>query len=478
MMPTGTEGDSPADESVPGDSSASFLRAVQALMGDQAATDQQPSRPAEAPAGGRQRRTDKATRRHEDKLAKAERKAARKRRRRKAAPPPEVATAAPVVARTDAPVEPQRVPAQAVEPMLEGTSDAALEVAAVHAQVATSRRARRRQRRQEAALAAHRPEPADEPALEAAVVEGATDTAPVRRSGTTRRGGRGSGAAPSGTGAGADTGSADPSGPSVTHDPADGVRDQFPQDLATPTDQDDVPQTVAEPRDPRRFRRTLRIAAVVLVIAGAVALPWADPRLPDAISGILPGHDSPVQVKDPPVSAPTDAVVGPIGVEQQAGPYDGVRLESAGWPREVVVKRLHVDSDVVPISGQSGSLLPPSDPQLLGWWKEGRPVGSEYGTAVVTGHTVHTGGGALDHLDQLVVGDTVRVRTDDGWIQYAVRRTQTYSTDQLARDAEQIFRQGGAGRLVLITCDDWNGSFYESNAVVFATPVLDEPFDS
>ncbi|RNM17608.1 class F sortase [Nocardioides pocheonensis] len=134
-----------------------------------------------------------------------------------------------------------------------------------------------------------------------------------------------------------------------------------------------------------------------------------------------------------------------------------------------------MDSTVLPISGQSGSLLPPSDPQVLGWWKEGRPAGAEYGSAVITGHTVHTGGGALDHLDKLVVGDSVRVRTDAGWIRYEVQRTRVYSTEQLARDAKQIFTLGGPGRLVLITCDNWNGSFYESNAVVFAAPVADEP---
>ena len=146
-----------------------------------------------------------------------------------------------------------------------------------------------------------------------------------------------------------------------------------------------------------------------------------------------------------------------MGVDQQGGPYAGVRLEAAGHPRQVVVPRLHVDSDVVPISGQSGSLLPPSDPQLLGWWQEGQPVGAKYGTAVITGHTVHTGGGALDHLDELVVGDSLRVRTDSGWIQYVVKQTRIYSTDELARDAENLFRLGGPGRLVLITCDDWNG---------------------
>ena len=59
-----------------------------------------------------------------------------------------------------------------------------------------------------------------------------------------------------------------------------------------------------------------------------------------------------------------------------------------------------------------------------------------------------------------------------------MQRTQIYSTEQLARDADEVFTRGGPGRLVLITCDDWNGEFYESNAIVFAAPVADEPSGS
>jgi LPXTG-site transpeptidase (sortase) family protein len=168
-------------------------------------------------------------------------------------------------------------------------------------------------------------------------------------------------------------------------------------------------------------------------------------------------------------------VPSPGVVTQQAQGLTGVRLQAAGAPREVDVPRLHVDSKVIPISGQSGSLLPPSDPQQLGWWREGQPVGAEAGSAVITGHTVHTGGGALDHLDKLVVGDAVRVRTDAGWIRYVVQQTRIYSTAQLARDAKDVFKLDGPGRLVLITCDDWNGVTYESNAVVFAAPVDEQP---
>jgi hypothetical protein len=46
-----------------------------------------------------------------------------------------------------------------------------------------------------------------------------------------------------------------------------------------------------------------------------------------------------------------------------------------------------------------------------------------------------------------------------------------YRKTTLARDAERVFGQSGPGRLVLITCEDWNGSTYLSNVVVLADPI-------
>jgi hypothetical protein len=37
-------------------------------------------------------------------------------------------------------------------------------------------------------------------------------------------------------------------------------------------------------------------------------------------------------------------------------------------------------------------------------------------------------------------------------------------------DVPQLFSQSGPGRLVLVTCEDWNGEVYLRNRVVVATP--------
>lgn len=147
------------------------------------------------------------------------------------------------------------------------------------------------------------------------------------------------------------------------------------------------------------------------------------------------------------------------------------RSPEAGRPTRLVVPRLRVDAPVYPIGTSGGVLTPPSNPQTLGWWQGGAVPGAAHGGSLITGHTVHTGGGAFDDLETLHAGDDVRVRTDRGVIRYAVTGVTIYRKASLAHDAAKIFRQSGPGRLVLITCEDWNGSIYLSNAVVFADPV-------
>ncbi|QIK77463.1 class F sortase [Nocardioides piscis] len=147
------------------------------------------------------------------------------------------------------------------------------------------------------------------------------------------------------------------------------------------------------------------------------------------------------------------------------------RHQAAAPPRRVEVDALGIDVEVIPIELEASTLVPPDDPQVLGWWAEGAVPGARRGSALVTGHTVHAGGGALDHLETLRQGQSVTVTTEAGSIAYRVSRVEVFVKSRIAASAERLFSQRVRGRLVLVTCEDWNGVSYESNVVVIAHPV-------
>ena len=193
---------------------------------------------------------------------------------------------------------------------------------------------------------------------------------------------------------------------------------------------------------------------VVVVLVGTAM--WLDqPRTP---------------VVDTPEPRQSPSVLG-----RQSGEATLPRAEPArprpGSPERLLLPRLGVDSPVVPIKAPGGVLTPPADPLKLGWWADGARPGDLRGSALVTGHTVSTGGGALDDLDRLTAGARVVVRSAATTTSYVVRSVRVYGKGDLAARAEKLFDQSVPGRLVLITCEDWNGVEYLSNVVVTATPI-------
>ena len=125
---------------------------------------------------------------------------------------------------------------------------------------------------------------------------------------------------------------------------------------------------------------------------------------------------------------------------------------------------------VVPLRAMGDTLVPPSDPQQLGWWRDGAFPGARHGSVVVTGHTVHTGGGAFDHLDSLEAGDRIRILTRQGAVNYVVTVVRSYTKSELVERAAALFDPNGPARLVLVTCSRWNGASYDGNTVALALP--------
>ena len=202
----------------------------------------------------------------------------------------------------------------------------------------------------------------------------------------------------------------------------------------------------------------LAVVGLLLVVAGGVS--WhTQPGAGGPAGPSGPGASGPTVARP---AAPDD--VRPVPSEAAPAPT------RAGAPREIALPSLDVRAEVRPVQAVDGVLVPPADPALLGWWAAGARPGDPRGTALVTGHTVHTGGGALDHLADLRPGDRLTVTTTRGELRYAVRSVRTFTQGRLADRAEAVFRQRGPGRLALVTCADWDGERYLSNVVVVARP--------
>jgi hypothetical protein len=125
------------------------------------------------------------------------------------------------------------------------------------------------------------------------------------------------------------------------------------------------------------------------------------------------------------------------------------------------------DARVIPIDLDGETLVPPDDPTVLGWW--GRPAGSARGTTLLVGHTVSTGGGTFDDLEDTPVGKVANV----SGVRYRVERVNVITKAQLANRAPRLFDQTGDPKLVLVTCEGWDPTTrtYSHNVVVVARPI-------
>jgi LPXTG-site transpeptidase (sortase) family protein len=148
-------------------------------------------------------------------------------------------------------------------------------------------------------------------------------------------------------------------------------------------------------------------------------------------------------------------------------------LSAPAKPIELVVPALKIHAQIKPIEVNAQNVLdPPEDVHQVGWWRRSVRPGNDHGQTVLTGHTVHTGGGVMNRLAQLHPGNVVRVVTPKGTMVYRTTKVLTLSKAQLARRSTALFGQGReSNRLVLVTCTGWTGSTYTSNVVAFAEPL-------
>jgi LPXTG-site transpeptidase (sortase) family protein len=208
------------------------------------------------------------------------------------------------------------------------------------------------------------------------------------------------------------------------------------------------------PRGPARLIAGLALVAVTAACgSGGEDASGADRQTASAVPAPTPAASASADPSEPPLDS---ADSRPVALQ---GPYT------------LRIPRIGVDAPVVAItSNQDRELVPPRDPGLAGWWSDGAAPGAPQGSAVLVGHTVRAGGGVFDDVGELHGGDTIEVGGSGRALTYRVQSVDVLSTGDLARNAEDIFTQTGPGRLVVITCDDWDGTRWRSNIVTVAAP--------
>jgi len=92
-------------------------------------------------------------------------------------------------------------------------------------------------------------------------------------------------------------------------------------------------------------------------------------------------------------------------------------LSSPATPVKLIIPSQKLRAAIRPIEVNSSNVLdPPSNVREVGWWSRSVRPGADHGQTVLTGHTVHDGGGVMDHLGKLHAGDVVRVVVETGGV--------------------------------------------------------------
>jgi len=150
-----------------------------------------------------------------------------------------------------------------------------------------------------------------------------------------------------------------------------------------------------------------------------------------------------------------------------------VPLAKPARPAQLIVPEIKLRAPIVPIEvASNGVLSPPADVEEVGWWKRSARPGATSGQTLLTGHTVHTGGGVMNRLGHLRPGSLIQIRTPRGTVDYEATKVFVYTKAELAEHKQELFSQRRkTARLVLVTCTGWTGHDYTSNIIVFADPL-------
>jgi sortase (surface protein transpeptidase) len=172
---------------------------------------------------------------------------------------------------------------------------------------------------------------------------------------------------------------------------------------------------------------------------------------------------APASQPPPPASSSAAAHALPSDEPRGAQPPVGIRIPA-----------IDIDSAVQHVGTEDRVLQIPPEPWVVGWWRDGARPGGDRGTVVLTAHldSRKYGTGPFVRAKELPRGAAmVMVDTEGLKHRYRVERVDTFH--KAALPYEELFRQSGPERVVLVTCGgtyDRNNGGWDSNVVVTFVP--------
>jgi LPXTG-site transpeptidase (sortase) family protein len=172
--------------------------------------------------------------------------------------------------------------------------------------------------------------------------------------------------------------------------------------------------------------------------------------------------------------SPLASIVEPLGSALPEEALEGVGDPLGFRPLSMEIPDLDVRSaPIQPVGIEDNGELEVPGAEAIGWYQFGAGIGGGRGSTVLAGHIAYNGvDGVFRNLDQMQAGQVFSVDHEGSTLSYEVTEVIQYTKEALP--IEDLFREDGEERLVLITC---GGSFnpslrsYDDNVVVIAVPV-------
>ena len=233
----------------------------------------------------------------------------------------------------------------------------------------------------------------------------------------------------------------------------------------------------------RRVRLIAGVLAVLLVLAGAVALVIGGRAQVHAPQPSAAAASSPAAAGSASSAASTAVPSGRSSATggQRTAPVTRGPLLPASVPTRVVIPAIGVSSDLLQLGLNPDRTVqvPPLSRNSQAGWYRGSPTPGELGPSLILGHvdSAEYGPGVFFKLGALRPGQTVEVTRSDHTVA-VFRIDRVASVPKNHFPTLQVYGDTQNAQLRLITCGgrfDFSARSYEDNIVVFGSLVASHP---